>query len=175
MDQASFRFYADLNDFLPPERQQTAFTYPFNSDQSVKHLIEAAGVPHTEVEVILINGAPVDFGYIVQPGDRVAVYPHFSELDVGENGRLRPPPPSPARFVLDIHLGQLARYLRLLGFDTLYPDNAHDDANLAQIAHDDNRILLSRDRGLLWIVVLHCSGESEILQWKITPVCRLRL
>ncbi|MCB8983871.1 MAG: Mut7-C ubiquitin/RNAse domain-containing protein [Ardenticatenaceae bacterium] len=151
MQDASFRFYADLNDFLPPERQQAAFVYSFNNDQSIKHLIEAAGVPHTEVERILVNGTPVDFSYRVQPGDRVAVYPHFSTLDVdaGQNGRLRPPPPSPARFILDIHLGQLARYLRLLGFDTLYPDSDLDDADLAQIAHDEERILLSRDRGLL--------------------------
>jgi len=149
MQDASFRFYAELNDFLPPERQQTAFAYPFNSDQSVKHLIEAAGVPHTEVELILANNEPVDFSYAVQSGDRVAVYPHFAALPLGENGRLRPPPPAPARFVLDIHLGQLARYLRLLGFDTLYPTSDLDDADLAQIAHDENRILLSRDRGLL--------------------------
>lgn len=146
---ATFRFYAELNDFLPPERQQRPFIYPFNSDQSVKHLIEAAGVPHTEVELILANSAPVDFSYRVQPGDRVSVYPHFAALELGENGRLRPPPPSPARFLLDIHLGQLARYLRLLGFDTLYPDESVDDAALAQLAHDEDRILLSRDRGLL--------------------------
>lgn len=149
MHTATFRFYAELNDFLPEERRQTAFIYSFNSDQSVKHLIESAGVPHTEVEVILVNGAPVDFRCAVQEGDRVAVYPHFARLDVEENGRLRPKPPSPARFVLDIHLGQLARYLRLLGFDTLYPSSDLDDAGLAQIAHDEDRILLTRDRGLL--------------------------
>jgi uncharacterized protein with PIN domain/sulfur carrier protein ThiS len=146
---ATFRFYAELNDFLPREKRQTSFAYEFNSDQSVKHLIESAGVPHPEVALILVNGEPVDFSYLVEEGDEVSVYPPMTTLPVPENGRLRPPPPAPARFVLDIHLGQLARYLRLLGFDTVYPDQEHDDADLAQIAYDENRILLTRDRGLL--------------------------
>ena len=149
MQTATFRFYADLNDFLPKERRQISFAYVFNSDQSVKHLIESAGVPHPEVALILVNGEPVDFTYLVQENDHVSVYPLLTTLPVPENGRLRPTPPKPARFVLDIHLGQLARYLRLLGFDAVYPDAGHDDADLAQIAHDDNRILLTRDRGLL--------------------------
>lgn len=149
MNTATFRFYAELNDFLPKEKRQTSFLYTFNSDQSVKHLIESAGVPHPEVELIVVNGEPVGFGYIVEDGDEVSVYPMMSTLSVPENGRLRPPTPSPARFVLDIHLGQLARYLRLLGFDTVYPDANHDDADLAQIAHDEDRIMLTRDRGLL--------------------------
>jgi uncharacterized protein len=149
MHSATFRFYAELNDFLPPTRRGVAFTYAFNSDQSVKHLIESAGAPHTEVELILVNGVPVDFAYQVQAGDVVGIYPYSVAPRVPENGRLRPPIPVPARFVLDIHLGQLARYLRLLGFDTLYPGGDHDDADLAQIAHDENRILLTRDRGLL--------------------------
>ncbi len=157
MNTATFRFYAELNDFLPREKRQVSFIYEFNNDQSVKHLIESAGVPHPEVELIVVNGEPVGFDYIVEDGDKVSVYPLMTTLDVPENagtepsrsGRLRPPTPTPARFVLDIHLGQLARYLRLLGFDTVYPDYNHDDADLAQIAHDENRIMLTRDRGLL--------------------------
>ncbi len=157
MDTATFRFYAELNDFLPREKRQSSFPYAFNRGQSVKHLIESAGVPHPEVELIVVNGEPVDFSYLVADGDNVSVYPLMTTLTVPENasvaqrssGRLRPPPPSPARFVLDIHLGQLARYLRLLGFDTVYPDHSHDDVDLAQIAHDEMRIMLTRDRGLL--------------------------
>lgn len=148
MAAATFRFYADLNDFLPPQKRQNHFDYSFSESQSVKHLLEAVGVPHTEVAAIVVNGQPVDFSYMVQDGDRVAVYPPFISTGVSLR-QLRPPLPRPARFVLDIHLGQLARYLRLLGFDTLYPDHTHDDADLAQLAHDDNRVLLTRDRGLL--------------------------
>lgn len=146
---ATFRFYGDLHDFLPLEKREAAFVYLFTEPQSVKHLIEATGVPHTEVEMILANGASVGFGYMVHDGDDVAVYPPLALPDVPAPVPLRPPRPRPARFILDIHLGQLARYLRLLGFDTLYPDHNHNDEELAQFAHDDNRILLTRDRGLL--------------------------
>lgn len=149
MCRAAFRFYADLNDFLPPSQRQQAIDYPYQAPQSVKHLIEAAGIPHTEVELILANGTAVDFSYQVQDGDRIAVYPAFATPGLAPGLKLRPPLPQPPSFVLDIHLGQLARYLRLLGFDTLYPDHNHNDEELAQIAHDQRRILLTRDRGLL--------------------------
>jgi uncharacterized protein with PIN domain len=112
-------------------------------------LIESIGVPHTEVDLILVNGQLQDFSYLVQAGDRIAVYPAFTTLQPNSTMPLRPPPPQPVRFVLDNHLGRLARYLRLLGFDTLYFNNAYDDAQLAELAQMKNCILLSRDRGLL--------------------------
>ncbi|MCB8943289.1 MAG: Mut7-C ubiquitin/RNAse domain-containing protein [Ardenticatenaceae bacterium] len=146
---ATFRFYAELNDFLPPPRRQKAFNTNIHPPVSVKHLIEALGVPHTEVEVILANGESVDFAYLVQPADRLSIYPAFTSLDVTPLVPLRPPLPQPPSFVLDVHLGQLAMFLRLLGFDTLYPNNHYDDAYLAQIAHEQQRVMLTRDRGLL--------------------------
>jgi uncharacterized protein with PIN domain len=112
-------------------------------------LIESIGVPHTEVELILANGQPETFAYLVQSGDRIAVYPAFCSLDINPAMPLRPPLPYPPRFLLDNHLGRLARYLRLLGFDTLYFNNSYDDVQLAQMAQDIDCILLSRDRGLL--------------------------
>lgn len=149
MAQATFCFFADLQDFLPPDKRQPQISCFFNPPQSVKHLIEALGPPHSEVEAIFANDRPVDFSYQVQDGDEVRVYP-WHELPQGvQIVPLRPLPPSPARFVLDIHLGQLARYLRLLGFDTLYPDQNHNDADLATLAAQQGRILLTRDRGLL--------------------------
>jgi uncharacterized protein with PIN domain len=139
-----------LNDFLKPDRRQKPFDYPtYDGTQSVKHLIESNGVPHTEVELILGNGQPKTFSYLVQSGDQIAVYPAFTTLDIDSAVPLRPPPPHPPRFLLDNHLGRLARYLRLLGFDTLYFNNTNDDAQLAQMAQDRGLILLSRDRGLL--------------------------
>lgn len=147
---AIFRFYADLNFFLPAHRRQRNFAVPtYAGDQSVKHLIEALGAPHTEVGLILANSKPIQFGYLVQSGDYISVYPPFTTLEPPESARLRPPLPNPARFLLDNHLGKLARYLRLLGFDTLYFHNSYDDPQLAQLAHREQRILLSRDRGLL--------------------------
>lgn len=149
-DAATFRFYADLNDFLPSAWQQQAFRYPVHdSRQSVKHLVEAIGVPHTEVELIAVNGRSTDFNYLVQANDTVSVYPPFTTINVMPLVQLRPSLSPPYRFILDNHLGKLTRYLRLLGLDALYFNDAADDAELAQIAHDENRILLTRDRGLL--------------------------
>jgi uncharacterized protein with PIN domain len=146
--QVSFRFYAELNDFLPPSRRGVAFAHRFDVPAAVKDLIEAAGVPHTEVDLILANGESVDFGYQVQDGDRISVYPVFETLDITPILRVRPEPLRRIRFVLDTHLGRLAAYLRLMGFDTLYR-NDYSDEELAHIAHDERRIVLTRDRGLL--------------------------
>ena len=144
----TFRFYAELNDFLPPTKRQRSFTYALELSASVKDIIEALGVPHTEVDLILVNGQSVDFTYSVQDGDHISVYPVFESLDISPLVRVRPHPLRESRFVLDVHLGRLAAYLRLFGFDTLYRNNYSDD-ELAQISSSQNRILLTRDRGLL--------------------------
>ena len=82
MSQALFRFYAELNDFLPRARRQVAFAHTFAGRSSVKDRIEALGVPHTEVDLILVNGVSVDFAYILQDGDQVSVYPVFEAFDI---------------------------------------------------------------------------------------------
>jgi uncharacterized protein with PIN domain len=148
MSPVELRFYEELNDFLPPERRKIAFTHELTRRTSVKDLIESFGVPHTEVDVILANGRSVDFSYIVQPGDRLSVYPAFESLDVTPLIRLREKPLRDPRFVVDVNLGQLARYLRLLGFDALYR-NSYTDKEVARIASEQNRIVLTRDRALL--------------------------
>jgi uncharacterized protein len=150
MSLAHFRFYAELNDFLPPDRRQVSFAHSFEARArpSIKDMIEALGVPHTEVELILVDGEPVDFSYTVRDGNRISVYPVFESIDPAPVVRLRPLPLRELRFVLDAHLGKLAGYLRLLGFDTLYR-NDYDDAVLAQISSDERRVLLTRDLGLL--------------------------
>lgn len=145
---AVFRFYAELNDFLPPARRMVAFAHHFSGQPAIKDVIEALGVPHTEVDLILVNGESVGFEYRLQDGDRVAVYPMFETLDIGPVARLRPEPLRDPRFVLDAHLGRLAGYLRLLGFDSLYRADYHD-AELARISCRERRILLTRDRALL--------------------------
>lgn len=142
------RFYEELNDFLPPERCKVCFSHTFQRRASIKDMIEAFGVPHPEIDLILVNGQSVDFSYIVQDGDRISVYPLFESFDIAPLTRLRPQPLRVSRFVLDVHLGKLARYLRLLGFDACYR-NDYDDAELARLASADQRILLTRDRDLL--------------------------
>lgn len=143
-----FRFYEELNDFLPPARRKVTFEHPFQRRASVKDMIEALGVPHTEVELILVDGVSVGFDHIVRDGERIAVYPVFEAFDVSEHLKIRPSPLRLTRFVLDVHLGRLARYLRLAGFDCLYR-NDYADAELARISADEHRILLTRDRLLL--------------------------
>lgn len=148
MGRIALRFFAELNDFLPPSRRQRWVEVPFVVKTSIKDLIEGLGVPHPEVDLILANGDSVDFAYGVGDGDRVSVYPAFHTLAVADLSRVRPEPLEPARFVLDVHLGRLARYLRLLGFDTLYRNDYADDT-LAHLSGNERRILLTRDRGLL--------------------------
>lgn len=148
MAQATFRFYAELNDFLPPYRRQVPFVHRFNGRVSIKDMIESLGVPHTEVDLILVNGVSVDFHYLVRDGDRISVYPVFESFDITPLLRVRPRPLRQPRFVLDVHLGRLAAYLRLLGFDTLYTPDC-DDATLAALSREERRTLLTRDRGLL--------------------------
>jgi uncharacterized protein with PIN domain len=148
MAQIAIRFYAELNDFLPLRRRQVTFIHAFSGRAAIKDVIEALGVPHTEVDLILANGDPVDFSYPVQDGDRISVYPVFEAFDITPLLRLRPQPLREVRFVLDTHLGKLATYLRMLGFDTRY-QNDYDDETLVRIATGEHRILLTRDRGLL--------------------------
>jgi hypothetical protein len=147
-EQVFFRFYAELNDFLLPARRGVIFAHRFDMPAAVKDLIEAAGVPHTEVDLILANGESVGFDYRVRDGDRISVYPVFESLDITPILRVRPEPLRRTRFVLDTHLGRLAAYLRLLGFDTLYR-NDYPDEKLAHLSQAERRILLTRDRGLL--------------------------
>ncbi len=142
-----FRFYGSLNDFLPSLRRQQGFMYLVRGNPSIKDTIEALGVPHPEVELILANGQSVDFDYSLKDGDQFSVYPHFTSLSLGEGQLLRPSRLSDS-FVVDVHLGKLATYLRLLGFDTWYRYDC-DDAELAAISDSQQRILLTRDRGLL--------------------------
>ncbi|CRZ16250.1 Mut7-C RNAse domain-containing protein [Mycolicibacterium neworleansense] len=142
------RAYAELNDFLDPQARGVPVRRPCRSHQTVKDLLEAMGIPHTEVDLILVNGDPAGFGHRPAVGDRIAVYPMFEALDIGQTARLRPVPLRNPRFVIDVNLGRLARLLRVLGFDVWWSSDA-DDQSLAAISVEQQRILLTRDRGLL--------------------------
>jgi uncharacterized protein with PIN domain len=135
---ATFRFYGELNDFLPPVRRQRSFASPCAQNATTKHMIEALGVPHTEVALVLVDGTPAPFDRLLRDGERVAVYPRFGWLEQTV----------PLRFVADAHLGGLARMLRMAGFDTLY-DNHFDDDEIEAVAAQDSRTVLTRDRELL--------------------------
>lgn len=142
------RFYKELNDFLPTEKRKKRFSHTLNQQTSIKDVIESLGVPHTEIDLILVNGNSIDFNYLIQDQDNFSVYPMFEGLDISELISLRPKPLIKTRFILDVHLGKLAKYLRLLGFDTIYETNLSDEV-IVKRCQKEQRIVLTRDIGLL--------------------------
>ncbi len=148
MNLAWFRFYEELNDFLPVYRKKQLFSHEFDGNPSVKDVIESLGVPHVEIDMILVNGKSVDFSYRLKDADHVSVYPVFESLDISEVQHLRKESLRDIKFILDVHLGRLAKYLRLLGFDTVYDRNLVD-SEIINISLSQRRIILTRDKGLL--------------------------
>lgn len=144
----TLRLYGLLNDFLPRESRQQEVVRDVSLPCSVKDLVESTGVPHPEIGLILIDGTPAGFDAPVPAAARVAAYPPLVALDASTLPALRPPLPSPPSFVLDGHLGTLARRLRLAGFDAHYESHA-DDEMLAERAGREGRVLLTRDIELL--------------------------
>lgn len=155
-DQINIRFHQELNDFLQPAQRKSYFDHELKKVRSVKDLIESIGVPHTEVDLIFVDDTSVDFNYLVKDGDHINVYPRVESLATPALKSFRklslrhcqPKPLDEPRFILDVHLGRLAAYLRMLGFDTLYR-NDYDDPELADISAEEHRILLTCDRKLL--------------------------
>jgi len=133
---ATFRFYDELNSFLPRERREQAFATDCARAATTKHMIEALGVPHTEVGRLLVNGEAGSFERLLEEGDTVAAHPQRADT-LG-----------PRCFVADAHLGALARLLRMAGFDTLY-DNGYRNEEIVEIAGREGRTVLTRDRELL--------------------------
>lgn len=145
---AQFRFYEELNDFLSFDKKKTPFSYQFDGAPSIRDVIEAIGVPHTEVDLILVNGTSVGFDYLLVHEDRVSVYPVFESLDISPIVRLRKKPLRKSAFILDVHLGRIARSLRMLGFDALYK-NDYEYSEIISISVKEKRIILTRDHGIL--------------------------
>ncbi|MFO8234162.1 MAG: Mut7-C RNAse domain-containing protein [Bacteroidales bacterium] len=145
---ATFRFYEELNDFIPSNQDKGDRSHFFYGSPKVKHVIESFGIPHTEVDLILVNDNPVSFDYTIKHNDRIAVYPKFETLDISEVTKLNNSPLRVTKFILDVHLGKLARYLRLLGFDSLYSNDLGDDT-IINISEKEHRIILTRDKGIL--------------------------
>jgi hypothetical protein len=148
MNEARFWFDAKFDVFLPPERREVEFSYSFKGNPSVKHLIEAMRVPHTEVGQVIINENVKSITDWVQNGDFIVVCPVDCDKLKNADRVIREAQGVRPRFILDNHLGKLATYLRMLGFDTLYR-NDYQDEELAARASQQERILLTRDRGLL--------------------------
>ena len=145
---ASFSFLGSLSDFFPPAERGHAISYAFRGAPTVKDAVEALGVPHVEVDAILVNAASVGFDHPLCDGDHVAVHPSDAPPKSGSLLHLQTPPPAEPRFVADVHLRRLARTLRLLGFDALHDANL-TDVDIVRLACDEARIVLTRDRQVL--------------------------
>ncbi|MBL7102598.1 MAG: Mut7-C ubiquitin/RNAse domain-containing protein [Desulfobacteraceae bacterium] len=148
MSEAIFRFYEELNDFMSPERRKRDFETAFKGRESVKDMIEALGAPHTEVDLILVNGKSENFGYIVQDGDRISVYPVFESLDIRDVTHLRQIPLRKTRFIADINIRDIVKYMRALGFDVYY-DASLSPRDIIRISKKEMRTILTQSRNLL--------------------------
>lgn len=144
----TIRFYEELNDFLPSEKRKKRFVHKFIDRTSIKDLIESFGVPHTEVDLILVNGKSVSFKYLINDGDDISVYPVFESLDISDVQHLRPKPLRKPKFICDVHLGKLARNLRILGLDTFYKNDL-GDKEIIEVSLSEKRTILTRDVGIL--------------------------
>ena len=150
MATATFTIYDDLNFFLSRQQKNKPITHSWDWKASIKDMVESFGIPHPEIDLIIVNEASVDFDYIMQDGDDVYVYPvPYYETNPADNKvRIIPEFEGRPQFILDTHLGRLANYLRMMGFDTLYRNDYPDD-ELAEVSNAEQRILLTRDIGLL--------------------------
>jgi uncharacterized protein with PIN domain len=140
------RFHGDLIVFLRSRADDAVIERPLAEKTSIKDIIESCGVPHPEVDLILVDEQTVGFTHTLANDAKVEVFPvenhgtHHTEKRLQAIGIYR--------FVADGHLGRLTRNLRLLGFDVAYPKNA-DDRELLKVMARENRALLTRDRRLL--------------------------
>jgi len=145
----TFRCYAELNDFLPQEHRHRQFVYPLKTPVTLGEALESLRIPWSEVDLVLVNGRAEDLSARLYEHDFVSVFPTFETLDIGELKSVRAQAPlRVTRFILDAHLGKLAKYLRMLGFDSLYR-NDYGDEEIIEISLREKRIILTRDKLLL--------------------------
>jgi uncharacterized protein with PIN domain len=138
--------HGDLDFFLGSRAGRGRVERRLSEKTSVKDVIESCGIPHPEVDLILVNGEAVNFGYNVKGDVEIDVYPPRTQHANFREKRLQAT--TITRFVADGHLGKLVRDLRLLGIDVAY-DPAAEDRQLVKVASNENRALLTRDRRLL--------------------------
>jgi uncharacterized protein len=142
------RCYAELNDFLPPNRGFVTFPLSITPNTLLEDIANTIGIPSNLIDLILVNNKPVDLSYHLEENDRIAFYPVFENFDISSVTKVQDHPLRQPKFILDVHLGKLANHLRLLGFDSLYQNNWAKES-LISISINENRILLSRSKSLL--------------------------
>ena len=148
MPKAIFRFYEELNDFLPKHKRKTDFETEFEKKASIKDLMKNLGVPHSQIDLILVNGKSVDWGYTLKDGDRVSVYPVFESFNIKSLTRFRDIPLRKTRFIADVDLSGLAKRMKELNFD-VYHNPSLADQEIMAISKNDHRIILTQRRKFL--------------------------
>lgn len=148
MNQVRFRFYEELNDYLPEELHKGWIESSAEPGTSVGQMIGSFGVPLNEVDLILVNQQSESFDYKLQAGDSVSVYPVFETFNISRVSKLRDKPLRDPAFVCDVHLGRLSKYLRMFGFDTSYA-NDYTPQQIIAISHQQKKIILSRSTQLV--------------------------
>jgi uncharacterized protein len=143
MNQVNFRFYEELNDYLSKEKRKVWFNYSFTGMTFIQDTIQSMGVPLEEIDLILVNQQSKGFDYILQDGDQISVYPVFELFDLTGISSLREKALRNPMFICDVHLGRLCKYLRMLGWDTLY-SNQYTPEEIIDISRKERRIILSR-------------------------------
>ncbi len=161
----------DAKKIIKQSKQKIVFDYPITRRASIKDIIEALGVPHTEVGEIKNGQKKIDFKYIVSSKAKISVFPH--EIPLNPNNYLFEEPIEEYKFITDVNVGKLTKYIRLLGFDCAY-HWTWDDDKIADIAYSEKRILLTKDvqllkrKKVLWGKLVKSSNPIEQLQEIVT-------
>jgi hypothetical protein len=145
MPKAIFRFYEELNDFLPKHKRKKNFETEFEKKAYIKDLMESLGVPHSQIDLILVNGKSVDWGYTLKDGDRVSVYPVFEFFNIKSLTQIRNIPLRKTRFIADVGLDGLAKRMKELNFDVYHNPSLAVEEIMA-ISKCDHRIVLTQRR-----------------------------
>jgi len=145
--EVELRFYGTLNDFLHPRLRQVSFRHGYTGSPSIKDIVESVGVPHVEISLVLLNGEVSSLDSHPERGDRITCYSRFHKINIGDVNLITDESVEP-RFILDVHLGKLAKFMRIMGFDTLYQTD-YTDNEILKISISENRIILTRDLGIL--------------------------
>ena len=147
-NKAIVRLYEELNEYIPKNLHKREIEFVFNKKCSVKEICMGWNIPVTSVDLVLKNGRSVNLDATIRDGDRISIYPVFETFDISQTTKIRNSGLRNSRFIADAHLGKLAKYLRILGFDTVYHSDL-DDNEIINLSLEEHRIILSKDKELL--------------------------
>lgn len=153
--------HGDLVNFLKPNLRFLDLAIELKGTPTIKHLVESLRIPHTEIGSVRVNGKWEELNFIPAIGAVIDVFPMSG---ISEKNEPAVPTDLCKHFLLDNHLGKLAVYLRILGQDVDYR-NDYQDAQLVEIAFQESKTLLTRDRGLL----MHKKIEDGLLIRSMNP------